>query len=101
MAETYLKKSLDTKPELVSHVHALLGKVYAHTDRPQQAIAELKLALPQDKNGSLHYQIGRHYLKVGDREAAQQAFAVSRRMEQEGQARAAVALKQRADSNEP
>jgi tetratricopeptide (TPR) repeat protein len=100
-AEPYLKKSLVSKPELVSHVHALLGKVYAHTDRTQQAIAELKLALPQDKDGSLHYQIGRLYLKIGDREAAQQAFAVVKQMEQTGLTRAAVALKQRADSNEP
>ena len=38
-AEPYLKKSLNTKPEFVSHVHALLGKVYAQTNRTQQAIA--------------------------------------------------------------
>ena len=100
-AEPYLKKSLGTKPEFVSHVHALLGKVYAHTDRTQQAIAELKLALPDDKNGSFHYQIGRLYLKIGDREAAQQAFAVSKQMEQQGLTRAAVALKQSEDDSEP
>jgi hypothetical protein len=40
-------------------------------------------------------------LKIGDREAAQQAFAVVKQMEQTGLTRAAVALKQRADSNEP
>jgi predicted Zn-dependent protease len=100
-AEPYLKKGLGTKPEFVSHVHTLLGKVYAHTDRTQQAIAELKLALPNDKNGSLHYQIGRLYLKIGDREAAQQAFAVSRQMKQIGLTRAAVALKQEGDNSEP
>ena len=43
-AEPYLKKALNTKPELVPHVHALLGRVYAETNRTQQAIAELKLA---------------------------------------------------------
>ena len=32
-AEPYLKKSLSTKPEYIPHVHALLGKVYARTDR--------------------------------------------------------------------
>ena len=64
-AEPYLKKSLNTKPEYVSHVHALLGSVYAHTDRTEQAIAELKLALADDKDGTAHYQIARLYLKLG------------------------------------
>ena len=32
-AEPYLKKGLSTKPELVPHVHALLGRVYAETNR--------------------------------------------------------------------
>jgi len=100
-AEPYLKRSLDTKPELLSHVHALLGKVYAHTDRRQRAIAELKLALPNDKDGSLHYQIGRLYLKIGDREAAQRAFAVSRQMEQQGLTRATVTLKRDIADSEP
>jgi tetratricopeptide (TPR) repeat protein len=83
-AETYLTKSLNTKPEYVSHVHALLGKVYANTDRPQDAIAEFKLALPEDKDGHLYYQMGRLYMKIGDRHSAEQAFAVSKRLEREG-----------------
>jgi len=92
-AETYLKKSLNTKPEYVSHVHALLGKVYANTDRPRDAIAELKLALSEDKDGHLYYQIGRLYLKVGDRRSAEEAFAVSRRLEREGLNKTDVQLK--------
>ena len=100
-AEPYLKKSLGTKPELLSHVHALLGKVYAHTDRTQQAITELKLALPDDKDGTIHYQIARLYLQVGDSDAAKQALAVSRQMQQKGLTRAAVALKQGEDDSEP
>ena len=83
-AEPYLKKSLNTKPEFVSRVHALLGTVYAQTNRAQQAIAELKLALANDKDGSLHYQIARLYLKVGDHDLAVQAFEVSKRLEREG-----------------
>ena len=83
-AEPYLKKSLNTKPEFVSRVHALLGTVYAQTNRTQQAIAELKLALASDKDGSLHYQIARLYLKVGDHDSAVQAFEVSKRLEREG-----------------
>ena len=82
-AEAFLKKSLNTKPEYVSQVHALLGKVYANTNRIQDAIAELKLALRDDKNGHLYYQIGRLYLKVGDRDSAQRAFLESKRLQRE------------------
>ena len=34
-AEPYLKKALNTKPELLPHVHALLGRVYA--EKPHAA----------------------------------------------------------------
>ena len=93
-AEPYLKKSLNTKPEFVFRVHALLGNVYAKTDRTQEAIAELRLALDSDKDGSLHYQIARLYLKVGDRASANQAFEVSKRLQREGLLRATVAIEQ-------
>lgn len=93
-AEPYLKKGLNTKPELVPHVHALLGRVYAETNRTQQAIAELKLALADDKDGRLHYQIGRLYRKIGDEASAQKAFEVSHRIQQEGLTRAAVPRQQ-------
>jgi len=97
-AEPYLKKGLNTKPELVPHVHALLSKVYAGTNRTQQAIAELKLGLADDKDGRLHYQMGRLYLKVGDRVSAKQAFAVSDRMQREELTRADVAMQQGEDT---
>jgi len=99
-AEPYLKKSLNTKPEFVSRVHALLGKVYAQTNRTQQAIAELKLALASDKDGSLHYQIARLYLKVGDRDSAAKAFEVSKRLEREGLMRATVSMEQGQNDSE-
>jgi len=89
-----LQKSLSTKPEYIPHVHALLGKVYARTGRTEQAISELKLALPEDKDGTVHYQIARLYLKVGDRDAAKQAFDVSAQLRRQGLSRAAVALQQ-------
>jgi tetratricopeptide (TPR) repeat protein len=99
-AEPYLKKSLNTKPEYVVHVHALLGKVYARTDRTEQAIAELKLALAGDKDGTVHYQLARLYLKVGDRDSAKQAFEASRRLRSEGLNRASVAMQQGEDEAE-
>ena len=97
VAEPYLRKGLNAKPELVAHVHALLGKVYAETNRTQQAIAELMLGLVDDKDGSLHYQIGRLYLKVGDHDLAKQAFEVSDQMRRERLIRAAIAVKQGED----
>jgi tetratricopeptide (TPR) repeat protein len=99
-AEPYLKKSLNTKPELVPHVHALLGKVYAQTDRTQQAITEFKLAFAADKDGRIHYQIARLYLKVGDRDSAKQAFDESDRIRKQGLTRAAVAMQQGQDDSE-
>jgi tetratricopeptide (TPR) repeat protein len=98
-AEPYLKKGLNAKPELVSHVHALLGMVYAKTNRTQQAIAELKLALADDKDGRLHYQIARLYLKAGDRDSAKQALEMSDRIRREGLTRAAVAMQQGEDDS--
>jgi tetratricopeptide (TPR) repeat protein len=99
-AEPFLKKSLNTKPEFVSRVHALLGNVYAKTNRTPEAIAELKLALDSDKDGSVHYQIGRLYLKVGDRELANQAFETSKQIQREGLTRATVAFEQGGNDNE-
>ena len=99
-AEPYLKKSLNTKPEYVSHVHALLGSVYAKTNRTPEAIAELKLALGDDKDGHIHYQLARLYLKVGDRDAAKQAFEISNRLRSEGLNRAAVAMQQTSADND-
>jgi tetratricopeptide (TPR) repeat protein len=99
-AEPYLKKSLNTKPELLPRVHALLGKVYAQTDRTSQAIAELKLALADDKDGHIHYQIARLYLKVGDRDSAKQAFEVSDQIRRHGLTRAAVAMQQGQDKSD-
>ena len=99
-AEPYLKKSLNTKPEYISRVHALLGNVYAKTDRTEQAIAELKLGLSSDKDGSLHYQLARLYMKTGDSDSAKKAFEVSKRLQEQGLMRATVAMQQGEDSSE-
>jgi tetratricopeptide (TPR) repeat protein len=99
-AEGYLKKSLNTKQEYVPRVHALLGKVYARTNRIQQAIVELKLALADDKDGQVHYQIARLYLKVGDRDSAKQAFDESDRIRKQGLTRATVAMQQGEDDSD-
>ena len=93
-AEPYLKKALKTEPELIPHVHALLGRVYAKANRTQDAINEMKMGLPDDKDGSLHYQLARLYLKVGDQNLAKRAFEASERLRSEGLIRAAIAIQQ-------
>ncbi len=96
-AEAYLKKALlekglNSRPELAPHVHALLGRVYAETNRTQQAIHELNLGLADDKDGHIHYQLARLYLKLGDRNSAKKALQVSGRLQSKGQTKAAVAI---------
>jgi len=93
-AEPYLKKALRSKPELLPHVHALLGRVYAETARTQDAIAELTLGLADDRDGGIHYQLGRLYLKIGDKESAKQALGVSERMQRERLARSVRVIAQ-------
>lgn len=82
------------------HVHALLGRAYAETNRTEQAIAEMTLALSDDKDGRLHSQIARLYLKVGDRNSANKALEASKRLESEGLTSAAFAIQQSASDSE-
>lgn len=97
-AEPYLKKGLNTKPELVPHVHALLGRVCAENNRTQEAIAEYKVGLADDKDGVCIFNLPASSMKVGDREAAKQDFAASDRMRREGLTKAAVLMQQGEDA---
>jgi tetratricopeptide (TPR) repeat protein len=65
-AETYLLKSLTVKPQLLGHVHALMGKVYAETGRTKEAIEQLKLGESSDETGSIHYLLAQLYRQSGD-----------------------------------
>jgi tetratricopeptide (TPR) repeat protein len=65
-AEPFLLRSLSVKPQILAHVHALIGKVYAETGRTREAIEQLKLGIPSDDTGSVHYLLGRLYREVGD-----------------------------------
>jgi predicted Zn-dependent protease len=93
-AEPYLSKCANLKPEYVPRLHALLGQVYAETNRIPAAIEEYKSGLSTDEDGSLHYQLGRLYQKAGVRDASQQAFADSRRLRRQWDDRARIALEQ-------
>ena len=73
-AEPFLLKCFNVKPQVLSHVHALLGKVYAETGRTQNAIDQLKMGESGDENGSIHYLLARLYRQMGDSKDASEAM---------------------------
>jgi tetratricopeptide (TPR) repeat protein len=73
-AEPYLTKSLHAKPQMLPHVHALIGKVYAETGRTGDAIDQLKLGASSDEDGSIQYQLARLYRQLGDTRHASEAL---------------------------
>ena len=73
-AEPYLVKSLNAKPQVLGHVHALIGKVYAETGRTSDAIRQLKMGESSDENGSIHYLLSRLYRQTGDAKDATAAL---------------------------
>jgi predicted Zn-dependent protease len=91
-AEPFLLKSLSAKPQMLPHVHALLGEVYAANGKTQEAIRELKLGLSSDEDGSLHYQLARLYIKAGDKPDADAAFAQVKVLQQQRRESAVVAV---------
>ncbi len=95
-AETYLKKCGKIEPEFMPRVHALLGEVYANTNRPTEALAEFKLGTAGDEDGSLHYQMARLYQKAGNTKAATEAFQTSKRLRAQWDASAVDAVQQSA-----
>lgn len=79
-AEPYLQHSLQVRPDLLPRVHALLGRVFANTGRPKEAIKELTQGLASDEDGSLYYQLARLYKETGDMKAAAAAFEKSKQI---------------------
>jgi tetratricopeptide (TPR) repeat protein len=97
-AEPFLQKGLAAKPQMLPHVHALLGTVYAETGRTQEAIAQLEMGLPADRDGSTYYKLARMYRKAGDTKKAEEAMQQVKVMEQQRRKRAVTALE---DSSQP
>jgi tetratricopeptide (TPR) repeat protein len=93
-AEPYLQKCTGLQPELLPRSHALLGKVFAESGRVPEAIAEYKLGLSTDEDGSLHYQLGRLYQQSGNKAAAEEAFRQSKQLVARWNDRARVLLQQ-------
>jgi tetratricopeptide (TPR) repeat protein len=90
-AEPFLLKALNAKPQMLPHVHALLGEVYGHDGKTQQAIDQILLGIQTDEDGSLHYQLARLYRKIGDTKAAATAIEQLKAIEQQRRDRAGIA----------
>jgi len=85
-AEPHARAALRGAPSNLPLAHALLGKIYASQGRTPEAIKELQQALPDDRDGSLHYRIAMLYKKIGDERAAQEALKQSEALrKQQGQ----------------
>ncbi len=91
-AEPYAKIALQGDPSSLPHVHALLGKIYAFQGHIREAIAELKQALTDDPDGSLHYQIAGLYRQVGDEKAANEALRQSETLRKDQEHRAQTTI---------
>ncbi len=79
-AAPYLERSLSVRPDLLSRVHALRGRVFARTGREREAIQELKEGLASDVDGSVYYELARLYRKMGHARAAAAAFEKSKQL---------------------
>jgi tetratricopeptide (TPR) repeat protein len=79
-SEPHLKLGLHAKAELLPRIHALLGRVYASRGEDVRAIEELKLGLPSDDDGSIHFQLARLYQKTGQQKLADAAFQETKRI---------------------
>jgi tetratricopeptide (TPR) repeat protein len=78
----------------VARLHALLGQVYAETNRIPAAILEYKAGLAADEDGSMHFQLARLYQKSGDKNEADAAFRDSKRLRRQWDGRSRIALEQ-------
>ena len=54
-----------------------LGTAYAQAGEYRKAEAKFELALPTDRDGSVHFKLGRAYAAMGEKEKAAREFALS------------------------
>jgi tetratricopeptide (TPR) repeat protein len=96
-AEDYLKHGLNAKPQMLPHLHALLGEVYENMGRTQEAIGELLMGVASDEDGTVYYQLGRIYSSIGNKAAAQDAFQRLKVLEQKRRGHAVIAVQDSSD----
>ncbi len=86
-SEPYLVKSLRAKPQMLPHIHALMGKAYAETGKTQEAIEQLKLGASSDADGNVHYLLSRLYRQIGDTKDATEALNEMKNIKQQRETR--------------
>lgn len=92
-AEPYAQAALHGPESNLPLAHALLGKIYGAQGRTPEAIKELQKALPDDRDGSLHYQIAMLYKKIGDESAAREALKQSEGLRKQQEQRAQESIR--------
>jgi tetratricopeptide (TPR) repeat protein len=91
-AEPFLLTALNAKPQVLPHVHALLGRVYEGNGKTKEAIEQLKMGAESDQDGSIHYQLAQLYRQVGDKADADLAFAKMKAIKEKRREGAVIAL---------
>ena len=91
-SEPYLLKALHAKPQMLPHVHALLGEAYAADGNMEIALRELKLGVDSDQDGSIHYQLARLYGRLGDPADAAVAIQQMKAIQQKRREGAVIAV---------
>jgi tetratricopeptide (TPR) repeat protein len=99
-AEDYLKRGLNAKPQMLPHLHALLGEVYEHTGRTREAISELQMGVASDEDGTVYYQLARLYSSIGNDSAAEDAFRHMKVLQKKRRESAAIAVQDSSDAME-
>src|SRR5579875_206782 len=79
-AEPYLNRGLHARPEELPRVDAVLGRVYARTGRPKEAMRQLTQGASSDDDGSVYYELARLYQSLGNSKAAAAAFEKSQQL---------------------
>lgn len=95
-AEPFLSGCNNLNVDLVPRCHVLLGQVYAATDRVSAAIAQYKLGLASDQDGSIHYQLARLYQRTGDKNQAAEEMRLSKQIRERWDQQAHIDLGQSA-----
>jgi predicted Zn-dependent protease len=93
-AKSYLAKCLAAPPELQSKVHYLLGRVALDDGDKKEAIHQLELALPGDKDGGTHYMLSRLYRETGNLAQSQRALAGAKALIKTRNANAVIDLRE-------
>jgi tetratricopeptide (TPR) repeat protein len=81
-ATFFLQKAAAVGPDN-KDVHRFLGTAYVQMQKYPEAVKELKLALPQDDDGQIHYQLAKAYQGLGRKDEAAAEFAASSALNQE------------------